>query len=177
MDDRDLNRLLREWTAPDAPPGLRAPRLRRSPLRWLVSGTIPMPVPAVLLAFVLLAVWIAAPRPAPAAAPPRNGEIARYPLTGPLAGFDAVLVALHFAPGATVREHRHPGPIVGYVVDGRMRTAINHQPDQIVPAGGTFFEPLGALHTAFGSADPDVPVRGVAFLVVPTGSGLSMPAE
>ena len=42
-----------------------------------------------------------------------------------------------------------------------------------MPAGGTFFEPPGALHTAFGSASPDAPVRAVAFLVVPTGSPLT----
>jgi quercetin dioxygenase-like cupin family protein len=182
MDDRDLNRLLREWAAPDAPPHLRPPRARRSPLRWLVSGTIPVPVPAALAALVLIAVWIAVPRTEPVSAPEpsaprRSGEIARYPLTGPLEGFDAVLVELNFAPGVDVPDHRHTGPILGYVVDGQMRTAINHQQDQIVPVGGTFFEPLGALHTSFSSASPDAPVRAVAFLVVPNGSRLSTPAQ
>ena len=57
-----------------------------------------------------------------------------------------------------------------------MRFAINNEPDQIVPAGGTFFEPPGALHTAFGSASADAPVRAVVFLVVPTGSPLTGPA-
>ena len=103
----------------------------------------------------------------------RSGELARYALTGPLEGFDAVLVELNFQPGASVPEHRHPGPILGYVVDGQMRTAIDHEPDEIVPAGGTFFEPHGALHTSFGSANPDAPVRIVAFLVVPNGSPLT----
>ena len=54
-----------------------------------------------------------------------------------------------------------------------MKFSINHEPDKTVPAGGTFFEPRGALHTSFGSADPDAPVRIVAFLVVPTGSPLT----
>jgi quercetin dioxygenase-like cupin family protein len=55
-----------------------------------------------------------------------------------------------------------------------MRFAINYEPDQIVPAGGTFFEPPGALHTTFGSASPDEAVRIVVFLVVPTGSPLTV---
>ena len=182
MDDQELNALLREWKAPDSPPGLRPPRVRRSPLRWLIGGTIPVPVPAALAALVLAALWIAAPLTAPApqpepAAPRRSGELARYPLSGPLEGFDAVLVELHFAPGVSAPDHRHPGPIVGYVVDGQMRTAINHEQDQIVPAGGTFFEPFGALHTTFASASPDVPVHAVAFLVVPTGSRATTPAN
>jgi quercetin dioxygenase-like cupin family protein len=178
MDDRDLNRLLREWRAPDAPPDLRPRRAHRSPLRWLITGTIRVPVPAALAALLLVALWIGATRPGQTStpetsAPRRSGELARYALTGALEGFDAVLVEVNFQPGASSREHRHPGPILGYVVDGQMRTAIDHQPDQIIPAGGTFFEPYGALHTSFSSASPDVPVRAVAFLVVPTGSPLT----
>ncbi len=175
MDDRDLNRLLREWTAPDAPPHLRPRRAHGSRLRWLVTGTIRVPVPFALAGLLLAAFWIAWTRPAPMSTPetsgPRpSGELARYALTGPLEGFDAVLLELNFAPGVSAREHRHPGFILGYVVDGQMRSAINHEPDQIVPAGGTFFEPSGAIHTTFGSAGPDAPVRAVAFMVVPTGS-------
>jgi quercetin dioxygenase-like cupin family protein len=178
MDDRDLNRLLREWRAPDAPTELRPRRARGSPLRWLVAGTIRVPVPVAIAALLLIALWIGATRPLPAttldtSAPRRSGELARYALTGPLEGFDAVLVELNFAPGISVAEHQHPGPILGYVMDGQMRTAINHQSDQIVPAGGTFFEPHGARHTSFSSASPNTPVRALAFLVVPSGSPLT----
>ena len=178
MDDRELNRLLREWTAPDAPPDLRPRRVSGSRLRWLVSGTIRVPVPVALAALLLVGLWIALARPGSVSrqeppGPRPSGELARYALTGPLEGFDAVLVELNFAPGVSVPEHRHPGPILGYVVDGQMRTAIDHRPDQVVPAGGTFFEPHGALHTSFTSANPDAPVRAVAFLVVPSGSQLT----
>lgn len=177
MDDRELSELLREWRAPDAPPDLRPRRAHRSGLHWLLRGAIRVPIPVALTALLLVAVWIAitrlGPPPTPQSAQRRSGELARYALTGPLEGYDAVLVELNFRPGASTPEHRHPGPIVGYVVDGQMRTAINHQPDQIVPAGGTFFEPHGALHTAFSSANPDTPVHAVAFMVVPTGSPLT----
>jgi len=178
MDDQELNRLLREWRAPNAPPDLRPPRADTSRLRWLVSGSIRVPVPVAFAALVLLALWMSWPRLGPtptqeASAPRRSGEIARYALTGALEGFDAVLLELNFQPGVSAPEHRHPGPIIGYVVDGQMRTAINHEPDQIVPAGGTFFEPHGALHTAFSSAKPDAPVHAVAVLVVPSGSPLT----
>ena len=181
MDDGELNRLLREWKAPDAPPHLRPRRAHGSRLRWLVTSTIPVPVPFAFAALLLVALWIASTRLGPMSTPetsgPRpSGELARYALTGPLEGFDAVLVELNFQPGVSVPEHRHPGPILGYVVDGRMRTAINHQADQIVPAGGTFFEPHGALHTSFSSANPEAAVRAVAFLVVPSGSPLTEPA-
>lgn len=178
MDDEELNRLLREWKAPDVPPHLGPPQAHRSWRRWLVTGTIRVPVPVALAAVVLASVWtvtaltesMSTTEPS---APRRSGELARYALTGPLEGFDAVLVEVNFAPGAASQAHRHPGPILGYVVDGQMRTAINHEPDQIIPAGGTFFEPHGALHTSFSSANPQAPVRAVAFLVVPSGSPLT----
>jgi len=178
MDDPELNRLLREWTAPGAPPHLRPRAARRSPLRWLAAGTIRVPVPVALVAVLLAAAWVGWTRPGSSVTPrtsaPRpSGELARYPLTGDLQGFDAVIVELNFRPGVSVPEHRHPGPIVGYVVDGQMKFAIDHEPDTAVPAGGTFFEPRGALHTSFGSANPDAPVRIVAFLVVPNGSPLT----
>jgi quercetin dioxygenase-like cupin family protein len=178
MDDHELNGLLREWKAPDAPPDLRPRPAHASWRRWLITGAIRVPVPVALAALLLVAFSIAATRLGPMSTPETSaqrpsGEVARYPLTGPLEGFDAVLVELNFTPGVSAPEHRHPGPIVGYVVDGQMRTAINHEPDQIVPAGGTFFEPHGALHTSFSSAKPDAPVRAVAFLVVPSGSPLT----
>jgi quercetin dioxygenase-like cupin family protein len=180
MDDRELNQLLREWKAPDAPPHLRPRRPPRSWLAWLVTGSIRVPVPvAAALTLALVAVWVTSARTQPASppepsAPRRSGEVARYPLTGPLAGFDAVIVELNFGPGASAREHRHPGVVVGYVVEGRMRTAVNRGQDEIVPAGGTFFEPTGILHSAFGSASANAPVRILAFMVVPNGSGLTV---
>src|SRR5438309_1122695 len=80
---------------------------------------------------------------APAAAP---REIARHSLTGPLEGFDVVLVDLH--PGAgNGRDHRHTGPVLGYVVDGQVRFGVDHKPEEIVGAGNTFFEDTGALHS------------------------------
>lgn len=177
MDEQELNRLLREWKAPDAPPHLRPRRTHQSWLRWLVTGAIPVPVPVAVAALLLL-VWIAAPlaerlSPAEPSAPRRSGELARYALTGALEGYDAVVAELNFGPGASGAEHRHPGNVIGYVVEGQMKTAVNREADQVVEAGGTFFEPAGILHSTFGSASPDTPVRIVAFMLVPSGSPLT----
>jgi quercetin dioxygenase-like cupin family protein len=180
MDDRDLNRLLSEWKAPDAPAGLRPPQERLSPLSWLVRGTIAVPAPIAAAAVLLVAAWIAliGPQLAPGSTPQgpqATGELARYPLTGSLEGFDAVLVGLNFAPGASSQAHRHPGFVLGYVVQGQVKSAIDGGQPDVVPAGRTFFEPEGAVHTTFGSARGDASARAVVFLVVPRGSGVTLP--
>jgi quercetin dioxygenase-like cupin family protein len=104
-----------------------------------------------------------------------SGELARHTLTGPLEGFDAVLLERNFAPVAG-NAHRHPGIVLGYVLEGQLRFAINNEPERIVPAGGTFFEPMGAVHTTNGSANPNAPARVLVFLVVPKGSAIIGPA-
>ena len=111
-----------------------------------------------------------APRPA--------AELARHALTGPLEAFEVVLVELNIPPGARSSGpgHRHPGPVLGYVVEGQMRFAINNEAEKVLPVGGTFFEPSGAVHTTNGSARADGPTRAVVFMLVPKGSPLAAPA-
>jgi quercetin dioxygenase-like cupin family protein len=125
------------------------------------------------LAAALLPVGLDAQTPTPAARPPR--ELARHTLTGPLDAFDVVLFELTPGPG-TGRDHRHTGAVLGYVVDGQVRFGVDHGPEQIVPAGGTFFEQTGALHSTFGSAKENATARVLAFMVVPKGSSGTVPA-
>ena len=61
MDDRELNHLLRRWDAPGAPAHLRPPTppARSAWWRWLVTGTIRVPVPVGLaLVALVVSVWI-----------------------------------------------------------------------------------------------------------------------
>ena len=122
----------------------------------------------------LLPVGIDAQTPAPRAA----AELARHALTGPFEGWDVVLVELNPTPGSRSSGpgHRHPGPVLGYIVEGQMRFAINNEPEKVLPVGATFFEPSGAVHTMNGSARTDGPTRAVVFMLVPKGSPLTSPA-
>ena len=112
----------------------------------------------------------------PAPRPP--AELARHALTGPFEGFEVVLVELNIPPGrvGSGTAHRHPGPVLGYIVEGQMRFAINQEPERVLPVGGTFFEPSGAVHSTIGSARTDGPTRAVVFMIVPKGAPLTAPA-
>lgn len=104
-------------------------------------------------------------------------ELARHALAGAQAGLDAVLVELTVPASAVPGSpHRHPGFVLGYVLEGELRFAIDGEPPRVVTAGHSFFEPAGALHSASGSAAVSRPVRVLAFMVVPAGSPLSLPA-
>jgi quercetin dioxygenase-like cupin family protein len=130
-----------------------------------------------MAAAALLPIGIDAQTPSPTRP---GGELARHALTGPFEGFEAVLTQVNPPAGQPVATtqgpgHRHSGFVLGYVLEGQLRFAINNEPERIVPAGGTFFEPIGALHSTSGSA-PGAPARFLAFLVVPKGSPIVAPA-
>jgi len=110
-----------------------------------------------LAAAALLPESLKAQAAQPAQESDRLGVIARHALTGPLEGYEIILTrsAMRFFPGTSTPVHTHPGVVLAYVLEGRVRFAINDEPEQTVPAGGTFFEPLGAVHTTSGSASPD----------------------
>ena len=67
LDDKELNELLRQWTAPVTPPTLRnrIPQRPSSWWRWFLTGTIRIPVPVGLACIALLLVWMLADRTAP----------------------------------------------------------------------------------------------------------------
>jgi hypothetical protein len=60
LDDKELNQLLRQWKAPDAPSTLErriAPQ-PASPWRWLLTGSIRIPVPVGIVVVLMLVLWI-----------------------------------------------------------------------------------------------------------------------
>jgi hypothetical protein len=66
LDEDELNHLLRQWDAPPAPPSLRQRVFppRKSWLSWLLTGTIRVPVPALVAGLIAIALWIHYSRPA-----------------------------------------------------------------------------------------------------------------
>jgi hypothetical protein len=69
LDEHELNNVLRKWEAPSAPPSLKQ-RLfpaQKPWLSWLLTGSIRIPVPALVAAAIVIALWIHHSRPAPPA--------------------------------------------------------------------------------------------------------------
>jgi hypothetical protein len=94
-----------------------------------------------------------------ACAQPTDGrvrEVGKQALAGPFAGMEG-----------RSAEHRHPGFIVGYVLEGQIRFAINHETPRVLLRGEMFYEPAGALHSTSENAHPGMPAKILAFMVAP----------
>jgi quercetin dioxygenase-like cupin family protein len=101
--------------------------------------------------------------------------LAKYGLGNSHPGMEATLLEVTIPPGSGSPVHRHPGFVLGYVLDGEMRFSVRGAQEQVVKAGGTFYEPTGAVHTKSASALPDRSVRILAFMVAPQGSPVTSP--
>lgn len=74
LNDKELNRLLRQWEAPAAPASLRVPGGPRRPSRWqwLWSGSIRIPIPigaAIVIVVAVFGIYSSRPEPRPALQP------------------------------------------------------------------------------------------------------------
>ena len=95
-------------------------------------------------------------------------------------GTNLVVVELAFAPNANPPStaehhppgHKHPGSVYVHVVEGSVRLAIEGQPVQVVEAGGSFFEPPGAVHIINENASATEPAKAIAVMIVPEGAPL-----
>lgn len=88
------------------------------------------------------------------------------------------LLELEYPPGGSSGPHRHPGPVVVYVLSGAIRSALDDEPPKTYRAGESFFEPAGALHAVSGNASDTEPARFLAFLLTPKDArNLTPPAK
>jgi quercetin dioxygenase-like cupin family protein len=76
------------------------------------------------------------------------------------------------------RKHRHPGFVIGYVLEGQYSFAVNDQPPKVVPAGQMFFESFdapGEVHSASGNASTTQPVKFLAIVFTKKGDPVTIP--
>jgi quercetin dioxygenase-like cupin family protein len=85
-------------------------------------------------------------------------------------GAEVMTVLIQFPPGDPgTPPHRHPGPAFGYMLEGEMRFELEGEPERIIRAGETFWEPGGdVIHYQDGNNRTDAWSRFiVTMLCVP----------
>lgn len=93
-------------------------------------------------------------------------------LDGKLDGLEATFVELTLPPDQPSRPHRHPGPVLGYVMEGKFRFAIEGEPERVLSAGETFYEPDGVVHTMMSGAKGET-ARVLAIVIAEPGRALT----
>lgn len=98
-----------------------------------------------LLAAAALSFGVSADEPKSAAPQPVRNILERHDQTG-VAGKEIVEGSATLPPGSAIGFHTHPGDEAGFVLKGTLIRKVQGQPDQILKAGDSFFNPRGTAH-------------------------------
>jgi quercetin dioxygenase-like cupin family protein len=114
------------------------------------------------------------------AAAQSRGSQSRTAFSGRLPALDgqrleATLVEVTYPPGGVNPAHRHPCPVIGYVLEGAVRMQVEGQPERIYQRGETFSETPTDVHLVSANASQDVPAKFLAYFVCDRATPLSVP--
>jgi quercetin dioxygenase-like cupin family protein len=115
-------------------------------------------------------------------APAGHGEVkerGRIVLSQPLSKLDgdhlkAVLVEVNYGPGEASQAHSHPCPVIGYVVEGAIRSQVKGEPEMTYKAGESFYEPANGVHQVSANASATEPAKLLAYFVCDRDVALSV---
>jgi quercetin dioxygenase-like cupin family protein len=94
-----------------------------------------------------------------------QGPIVRKQLM--LAHFDARPISkvdireINLAPGQKGPLHKHPCPVVGYIVSGSIYFQVKGDSAVVLKAGDPFYEPADVIISHFDNASPTAPAKFV----------------
>ena len=80
-----------------------------------------------------------------------------------------------YAPGASSAPHRHPCPVVGYVVRGAVRMRVAGEAEGIYRAGESFYEAPNGVHVVSANASREEPATFLAIFTCDREGRLSVP--
>jgi quercetin dioxygenase-like cupin family protein len=95
-----------------------------------------------------------------------------------LDGWQMTASEVTYPPGEASGPHRHPGFVVGYVLEGQYRFAVNDQPPKVLSAGEMFFESFDApaqVHAVSGNASTTQTTRILAIVCTKKGDPTTLP--
>jgi quercetin dioxygenase-like cupin family protein len=100
----------------------------------------------------------------------QGGETAHVAIARALPVLDgthlsATIVQVTYAPGGSSVAHRHPCPVIGYVISGALRSRAGDAPESTYTAGQTFYEAPNSLHAVSANASKTEPVTFLAYFV------------
>lgn len=92
------------------------------------------------------------------------------------ANLKVAVVEVTYGPSESSAPHSHPCPVIGYVVEGALRTKVNGETEAIYKVGESFYEAANVIHSVSANASPGKPAKFLAFFICDHDTALSVPA-
>ena len=102
-------------------------------------------------------------------APPVRHELLEDRLDAPATVDHVRMTRIELSPGQAAGRHRHPCPVFGCVLAGRIRFQLAGGPETILETGQAFHEPAGVEVPHFDNASDDEAAVFVACYLLPPG--------
>ena len=124
------------------------------------------------------------------AARPADGAVQQKPASSakPLAqrptpavnldGWQMTASEVSYAPGQMSGRHRHPGFVIGYVLEGQYQFAVDDNAPVTLAQGQMFFESFdkpGEVHAVSGNASQSQPCKILAIVFTKKGDPTTIP--
>jgi quercetin dioxygenase-like cupin family protein len=141
--------------------------------KWACFGTG-------ILYFALVASGTTSPQTV-ASASPDKVERARIAFSHALPELDgrhlkATIVEVTYGPGESSTPHSHPCAVMGYILEGALRTQVKGEPERIYKAGESFYEAPNGLHQVSANASQQERAKFIAYFVCDREGPLSVDA-
>jgi quercetin dioxygenase-like cupin family protein len=94
-----------------------------------------------------------------------------------VAGKEATLITVNFAPGASSPIHRHNAQVFVYMLEGTVIMQVRGQQQVTLHPGQTFYEGPDDVHTVGRNASTKEPAKFLVFIVKDKGSPISIPEK
>lgn len=87
----------------------------------------------------------------------------------------ATVVEVTYGPGESSAAHSHPCPVVGYVIEGAIRSQVRGGPEVTYRASEAFYEAPDGHHVVSANASQQEPARFLAYFTCDRETALSVP--
>jgi quercetin dioxygenase-like cupin family protein len=77
----------------------------------------------------------------------------------------ATVVEVHYGPGESSPPHSHSCAVIGYVVEGALRTQVKGEPEAIYKSGESFYEAPHGVHVVSANASQTEPATFIAYFI------------
>jgi quercetin dioxygenase-like cupin family protein len=84
------------------------------------------------------------------------------------------LVEVNYGPGEASTPHSHPCPVIGYVVEGAIRSQVQGEPEATYKTGESFYEAANGVHQVSANASATQPAKLLAYFICDHDAPLSV---